>query len=167
MLKRDFNQRLIVGLTAKHGKEWKNQLKEINHMKIKKIAVFIEEIKDKKIRRELYNELRMSCIREIPLVHIRDDTSKKEILFFIKNFKTKFFSIHEHNFNNLKKWFGYHKKLFLEMNYDNHVPENVNMNKIGGFCIDLAHHYASIKRRGIDYKYVEKFKNRKSLFKNF
>lgn len=50
------------------------------------------------------------------------------------------------------------------MNYDNNVPGNVNVKKIGGFCVDLAHFKASEERWTKDFLY-EVGKNGKKIFK--
>jgi hypothetical protein len=163
-MKNNFKNKILVGLTAKHGKGWEKKLNEINKLKIKKIALFIEEIPIK-IRPKLYKELKNSYIKSIPLVHIRQDTTKEEIKFLQKNFNSKYFTIHESGFKILNKWNGYHKELFLEMNYDNRIPSNVDVKKIGGFCIDLSHFKASVEKFSKEFEYTEKRKNIKKYFK--
>tara|TARA_Y100000031_G_C8243281_1_gene396757 strand:+ start:516 stop:986 length:471 start_codon:yes stop_codon:yes gene_type:complete len=90
---------------------------------------------------------------------------KWELEFLVKNFKSKYLTIHESSFNNLKEWKGLHKKLFLEMNYDNKVFKNSKVEKIGGFCIDLSHFKASLARWTHDFEYVTKKENIHKYFK--
>ena len=160
----NFKGRLIIGLTAKKGENWEGKLREINKLGVKRIALFTEEI-SRKNRIKLYSKLIDSCIKEIPLAHIRKDTETKELVFLIKNFKTKYFNIHESSFKYLGKWKRFHKKLYLEMNYDNKVPKDVVVKKIGGFCIDLSHFKASEEKFTEDFKYVMKRKNIHKYFK--
>ncbi|MFA5856988.1 MAG: hypothetical protein WC867_06515 [Candidatus Pacearchaeota archaeon] len=160
----DFKKRLIVGLTAKHGKDWKKKLDEIRKYKIKRFALFLEEIPYKE-REKVYVELLNTKIDEIPLVHIRDDFNEEEILFLKKNFKSKYFTIHESHFKLLKKWNGTHKNLYLEMNFDDYVPKNVEINKIGGFCIDLSHFKAAEEKWSKDFLFIESKKKIKRYFK--
>lgn len=157
------SNRILVSITGDKEKDWKSKLEEIKKYKIKKIALFIECFK-KQQRNKIYKALLSSNIKEIHLVHIRHDTSKQELKLLLKNFKVKCFVIHESGFNYLKKWSGFHKKLFLEMNYDNFVPKNVNLNKIGGFCIDLSHFKSAEKKQSKDFKYIIKRKKEKRYF---
>ncbi|MBR9706653.1 hypothetical protein GOV14_06480 [Candidatus Pacearchaeota archaeon] len=166
MKKGDFEKRIIVGITAspKNGKGWKRQIRDIYKYGITRAALFLEYI-SKADRVVLYKLLLHSPIKEIPLVHIRSDISKDEIEFFIKNFKSKYFTIHESDFKVLKKWKGVQKKLYLEMNFDDAVSKSVKVERIGGFCVDLAHFKASSKERTKEYYHTLKYKNKKKYFK--
>lgn len=137
-MKKSFNKRLLVSITAKKGKGWEKKLQEIKKLKINKFALFIEEI-EKKDRKELYKTLESLGKIEIPLVHIRHDTDSRELKYLKNKYKTKYFTIHEFGFNILKNWKGFYKNLYLEMNYDNYIPKNVDVSRIGGFCIDISH----------------------------
>jgi hypothetical protein len=163
-MKIDFDKRIFVGLTAREGKGWEKKLKEINKYKIKRIALFTEEV-PKEQRIKIYQELSRSCVTEIPLVHIRNDTSRKELIYLRDKFKTKIFTIHENGFPRLKHWEGFHKNLYLEMNFDNLVRKNVDVKKIGGFCIDLSHFKASEERWTKDFEYIVKQRKIKKYFR--
>jgi hypothetical protein len=158
----NFNKKILVGLTARKGDGWESKVKEIKKYKIKKFVLFIQEIK-KENRGKLYKQLINNGF-EIPLVHIRQDTDRKELVFLSKKFKTKYFNIHENQFNLLKKWEGFHKKLCLELHYEDYLPKDVDINKIGGFCIDLSHFKASEKKNSKEYEYILKRKNYKKKF---
>jgi len=164
-MKINFGDRILFGLTAKKGKGWERKLREINKYKIKKIALFIEEIPLEK-RPKLYKELSKSCVTEIPLVHIRSDSSREEILYLKKKYKTKIFTIHERDFSRLNSWKGLCKYLYLEMNYDNFVDKIVDVRKIGGFCIDLSHFKASEEGWTADFEYVLKQRKIRKYFKS-
>ncbi len=57
------------------------------------------------------------------------------------------------------------KNLFLEMNTDNVVAENVHVEDIGGFCVDLAHFQKQKNKKTVDYEYVYKRRKNTDLFK--
>lgn len=161
-MKTDFNSRIFVGLTARKGKGWEKKLEDIKKYKIKRFVLFIEEIK-KRDRKKLYKKL-LNNDFEIPFVHIRCDTDKEELKFLEKNFKSKYFNIHESHFDKLKEWNGFLKRLCVELDYDNYIPKNMDVNKIGGFCIDLSHFKASQERNSKEYLYVIKRKDQSKKF---
>lgn len=166
-MKQIFLRRLIVGLTAKNGSGWKRKLKEIEKYKIKKFALFVEEI-EKKQRWELYNkllDLKKRQFVEIPLVHLRHDSELKEIIFLKKNFKTKYFNIHDFCFGDIHKWRGSYKDLYLELGFHNSLDKRAEVNKIGGFCIDLAHFKISKDNRTKEFNYINKRKTVSRYFK--
>jgi len=165
MNQKKLDKQILVSIIGKTKKEWQDKLKEINKRKIKIVALFLSAFPKKQII-GLFEALANSCIREIPLVHLREETTKnKDIKFLIKNFKTKYFTVHEVYFNNLKKWGRFHKKLFLEMDYDNYVSKNVKVEKIGGFCIDLSHFKISEEKLTKDFEYILEKQRKKKLFK--
>jgi hypothetical protein len=147
-----FNQRIFVSVTGE-GDGWRQKIEDINKLKIASAAVFIERF-EKEQRKELYDALLYSCIKEVPLVHMRHDAAADEMEFFIKNFGTKLFNIHEDTFNFIDQWRGYWDKLYLEMNYDSNIAANVDISKIGGFCVDLAHLKAAIARGADEAFYI-------------
>lgn len=155
----DFSKRIFVGLTGGENKDWQVKLEEINRFRIKEVAVFLERF-DKKERDNFYKFLSKSCVRKVPLVHLRDDTDAKDIKFFIEDYKTRYFNIHEDHFNILDNWKGYWKNIYLEMNYDNEVAKDVKVRKIGGFCIDLSHMKCAIARGGEEAYYAYLHKNK-------
>jgi len=132
---------------------WQSKLEEINKLKLKEVAVFLSCF-DKEERDYLLKSLPESSIERVPFVHLRHDTNKQDIEFFIKNYGTKYFNIHEDSFDILNQWKPYWGRLYLEMNYDNQVDENVKVKNIGGFCIDLSHFKASIDRGTKEAEYI-------------
>jgi len=157
MLKSDF--KIYVSVTGNKTIDWQSKLEEINQLGIKKVAVSIEWF-DKKERPHLYKFLLKSSIKEVPLVHLRHDTNKEDIEFFIKNYGTQHFNIHEEHFNILNQWFGYEDKLYLEMNYDDDIPKDTKVRNIGGFCIDLSHFKSAIARGSEEVAYAFFRKNK-------
>ncbi len=153
MEKIDFLNRIYPSITGAVNKDWQDKLTELKKLKINKVAVFLSEF-DKKERNHLYKFLLRSDIREVPLVHLRDDTDSGDIEFFVKNFNTRCFNIHENFFKFLDKWKGYWDKLYLEMNYDNTVNKDVEIGKIAGFCVDLSHLKSAITRGSKEAYYI-------------
>lgn len=136
---------------------WKQQLKEINQLKIKEIALFPTTLKPNQ-RKKLYQELEKSKIKEIKLVHLRgEDFTKQELLYFQKRWKTKFFNCHEEYFDLLHKKFPqFRKNILLELDYDNQIENKLPPKKMGGFCIDLAHLKVAKTNHSLEWSYVQK-----------
>jgi hypothetical protein len=156
----NFNSReILVGITGKNIQELKEKIIEIEKFKIKKISLFLTFLNPIE-KNKIYELLLSSNIKEIPLVHLRNDMNRNEINFFIEKFNTKCFTIHESSFKYLKKWKDFEKKLFIEFNYDNKISKKVDVDKIGGFCIDLSHFKASKERQTKEYLYILKHKNK-------
>lgn len=126
-------------------------------------ALFLEHL-EKDDRNGVYSALEKSDIKNIPLVHLRSDMSHEEVKMLDKNYKAKYFTIHEDHFNIIHHWRGFYKKLYLEMSTDNFVASNVKIEKIGGFCVDLAHYKKQSVLNNKDYKYVYDRRNNLSLF---
>ncbi len=152
-MKKRRNNEILVGITGRNVGELKNKILEADKFKIRKVALFLEILNETE-KLEVYELLLSSNIKEIPLVHIRNDMKKEELEFLSKNFKTKCFTIHESSFKYLSKWEGFHDMLFLEMNYDNHLVGIANVKKIGGFCVDLSHFKSSEARWTKDFEYI-------------
>jgi len=146
-------KKLIVSLTGRKKKDWQNKLKEINQHRLQEIGLFMEVFSLRE-RAGLLEALKNSCVKKIPLVHIRSDTTKQEILFLKKNFGSRYFTIHEPHFHILKQWRGYYQNLYLELNTDDHLAKYVNVEKIGGFCVDLAHFKKEVTKQIKEYRYT-------------
>lgn len=155
---RDFSSRVLVGITGCQEKDWRNKLREIEKLEISKVSLFLERF-SKKQRKKLYQALLELKIKQTPLVHIRHDMEKEELEFLSENFQALYFTIHEDDFKVLEKWKGFYKHLFLEMNFDNFVQRAVDISRIGGFCIDLAHFKVGATKYSQEFKYVLKRRN--------
>jgi hypothetical protein len=145
--------KIYPSITGRDNIDWQNKIEEIDKFKLQEVAVFLGSF-DKKERDHLFKFLTKSSIKKIPFVHLRHDSSKEEIEFFIKNYNTECFNIHEDGFHILKKWAPYYDRLYLELNFDNKLHKNVKVRKIGGFCIDLSHLKASIARGTKEAEYI-------------
>lgn len=157
---------ILIGLTGEKPEDLILKIKEAENFKIKEASLFLEIIFERNNRQKVYDALAQSKIKKIPLAHIRDDMTKDELGFLAKKFKTKYFTIHEENFvqGDIKKWKGFYKDLYLEMNFDNFVSKKVKVEKIGGFCVDLAHFKAGMEKLSRDFEYVFDKKENKKYF---
>ena len=147
------NFKIYVSITGDKTIDWQSKLEEINQLGIKEAAVFVEWF-EKKERPHLYKFLLKSSIKKVPLVHLRHDTDKSDMEFFVKNYGTQHFNIHEDHFDILDQWAGYEDKLYLEMNYNDDIPKNTKVRQIGGFCIDLSHFKSSVARGSEEAAYA-------------
>ena len=155
----DFSKRIYLGLTGLKNIDWQSKLEEINRLGIEEAAVFVECF-DKPQRENLYRMLLKSSIKRVPFVHLRGDTKNHELKFFIDNFKTQYFNIHEDHFSLLNQWKGYWDKLYLEMDYNSRIAKNVKVKKIGGFCVDLSHFKSAIAKGSEEAYYIFIRKNK-------
>jgi hypothetical protein len=158
-MKQGFSEKILLSITGKENLDWQSKLEEINQLKIEKVAVFLSQFK-KKERENLFRFLLKSSIKEIPFVHLREDIEREEIEFFINNFKTRYFNIHEDHFQYLDKWQGFWDKLYLEMDFNSEIAKDVKVRRIGGFCIDLAHFKSAIARGTEEAYYIFLRKNK-------
>jgi len=157
------SSKILISITGSKENHWRNKLEEIDKLKISKIALFLENFKLSQ-RKKIYRALLNSKVKRIPLVHIRNDMTRNELIFLAQNFYSLYFTIHEDGFKILYKWRGFYKNIFLEMNTDNFVSSLVKVNKIGGFCIDLSHFKVAEEKWSKEFEYIIK---RKKIAKYF
>lgn len=148
-------RKLLIGLTGRTRKDWRDKLREIAKYHIKEIALFQEAFPVSE-RTGLLPALIASSVKSIPLVHLRDDSTRQDLITLQKHFKTSHFTIHEDHFekNILSHWRGFYKNLYLEMNTNNCVSPIVKVEKIGGFCVDLAHYKREVAAQNKEYLYI-------------
>ena len=157
----NLKNRIYPGITCtsaiRNKDHWRSQLKEINLLGIKEVALFPTTLGVQE-RKVLYKELEKSCIKKIVLVHLRgEDFTEKELEYFYKRWKTRLFNCHDNHFDLLyKKFPKFRKNIVLELNYDDKMKNKLPPNKMGGFCIDLAHLNCAKKRHKIEWDYVIK-----------
>ena len=148
-------KKLIVSLTARHRRDWQNKIKEIKKYRLREVALFMEILPPAE-RKGLLDALTEAGVKKIPLVHIRNDNTKKELDVLYKKFGARYFTIHEFHFKYhiIRHWRNYYKNLYLEMTTDNHVSPKVKVEKIGGFCMDLAHYKKQVTLQDEEYLYI-------------
>jgi hypothetical protein len=141
-------KRIICGITTNPKFSWKYKIRQADILGLNKVAFFLTYIEIAE-RKKIYEVLKKSKIKEIPLVHIRGDFEKWELEFFYENYKTRHFNCHEQTFDYLYKWSGFEKNIYLEYNFDNHIPKIADVSKIAGLCVDLSHFWVA-KATGAD-----------------
>jgi hypothetical protein len=161
--KRELNKRVLVSITGETDNHWKNKIKEINSLGLKKVALFNERFTPVQ-RRGIYEALLDSGVDEIPFVHGKNDMTKDEFKFLMNNFNTQRFNIHWNSLKYLPKWKGYHKYLFAELSYHNQLPKGFDIKKIGGFCVDLAHFKCAEELWSNEFDYITSNEKHHELF---
>jgi len=156
-------KKIFVSITGNTAKEWQGQLKELERRGITEAALFLEQYPIKQ-RREIYKALESSSIKKIPLIHIRNDMSRQELAYLSDRYNDPYLTIHESSFKYLKKWQGFHKRLYLEMNMDNHLRTMVKVGKVGGFCVDLSHFKSAEEKWSKEFIYIAGRKKHKKYF---
>jgi len=159
---KNFEKRIIPGITGFREKDWKEKLSQINKLKIKEAALFLERF-DQTQRKKIYRALLDSSLKRIPLVHARNDMEVEEFAFLESKFKTGCFNFHEKGFGFLHKWKSFEKKICLEMDYNDFISKKVKVEKIGGFCVDLSHFKVAQERQSKEFDFIY-FKKNKSKF---
>lgn len=154
---------IYLGLTGQTEADWKSKLAEINHYKIKSIGLFLE-CYSRNQRDKIYKALEESVVEKIPLIHIRNDMKREELKYLHKKYNSPYFTIHEGSFKFINEWKGYFENLYLEMNKDNRISTNVNIDKIGGFCVDLSHFKSAEEKWSKEFEYTLKKRNKKIIF---
>ena len=156
--------KVYPSITGNNIKEVEEKINDAIDLEIREIPLFIQRLSEKE-RERTYQLLENSTIESIPLVHIKNKMSIEELEYLKKRFNVNYFTIHESGFDYLEKWNGFERDLFLEMSTDNIVKDNVKVENIGGFCVDLSHYIKQKDRGTIDYEYVYDRKDKKELFK--
>ena len=160
------NPNILISITGQTEQEWQDKLIEIEKGHVREVALFLE-FYNKEQKQEIYDALLGSPIESIPLVHIRHDMVKEELEFLQKNFKTRYFTCHEENFvhHDVRHWRGFYPDIYLEMNFDNVVSKAVDVSRVGGFCVDLAHFKCGMETLSKDFEYIFKRKKIHRYFK--
>lgn len=132
-----FKKRKILLAITTLSSNWKEKLKEIDKLNIKKAAAFLTGLA-KEERRSFYDRIKKTNLKEVPFVHIRSDMEEKELEFFIKNYNTRVFNIHTPREYPLEYDYSKHKdKIYIENTYT--VFTKKELNEFSGICLDLSH----------------------------
>jgi len=156
-------KKVYVSLTGYDFKTFESKFKELKKFGINEVCLFLSALPHEH-HKYVFQKLLSSDIKYIPLVHIKNETTKEEVEFLKKNFKTKYFNIHNHNLEHIEKYQPYLKDIVLETHPDV-VFNEIGLSKIGGFCIDVAHFWRAKEIQSKDYFQILKFKDQKKLFK--
>lgn len=157
-------KKILLGLTTiTEGDEWKNKVKEIDELGIKEIALFPTCLNLEQ-RKELYQLLETTKLKEIPHVHIREeDTESWEFDYLIKKYKTQVFNTHAPKdiLNFIARNGKYKDKIYIEnlLTLDSNFEQAIK--HCGGICLDLAHWEShGIKEKNQGYEKLPNFLKR-------
>jgi hypothetical protein len=133
-------KKILLGFTTTNNINFENRFEEIDKYGIDEIALF-PTVLDLAKRKELYDMLGHSSIKEIPHVHIRHDFEDWEFDHFIQKYNTKAFNIHPAP--GLKKLSNEYRKfnhlIYIEnlAAIDDHFMKALDLT--AGICIDFSH----------------------------
>lgn len=139
MLKKISRKNFLVGLTTTKGSDWRAKIREIDELGIEKLALFVTCLNENE-RKECYQLLEKTSLKEIPFCHIRSDMPFEELDYLVKRWQTKVFNLHtrkefafKYDYDNSP----YKDKIYIENVYFGLPEEEVK--KFAGICLDLAH----------------------------
>ncbi|MBU1164099.1 hypothetical protein KKA15_00880 [Patescibacteria group bacterium] len=119
--------------------DWEKSIADVKRLKLKEISLFLTGAKINE-RKRIYQALENTLVNSIPHVHIRQEESEDELDYFVKNYKTKAFTLH-YQYIDFFKNSKHKKKIYIENNWKKHKIEKLSkLNQVGGVCIDLSHH---------------------------
>lgn len=183
---------ILVSITTLFG-DWKNKVKEINSLGLKRVALFLTGLEFRNInKKEIFSEIEKSGIEEIPFVHIINKTTPEDLKYLIKRFNTKAFNIHSEDKYPLKYDLSKYKNMIYIENIFRYPPKESELKNFAGTCIDISHleiarnrypkvyektipvinkfvcgcnHVASYKEKSIeDVRYIKKYPERSSHY---
>jgi len=126
-----------IFLTITTGLRWREKIEKIKEIKLEEVSLFLTFLKEKE-RKELYELVRKTSIKEVPFVHIRSDMELWELDYLVKNYKTQVFNIHTRSEYPLNKDHLKYKNIIYIENVYNPLNEE-EIKDFGGICLDLAH----------------------------
>jgi hypothetical protein len=127
----------ITTITKKEGLDWQAKIKEINELGITEVALFPTCLNGEK-RKILYDLLEKSCIKSIPLVHIRNSMTPEELEYLVSNYGTKIFNTHTGVERPMAHDYSKYKKI---ISFENtcHAFDEEEIKNFGGICLDFSH----------------------------
>lgn len=158
-------KKILLSLTTVSQGQWRNKVKEIDELGLKEIALFPTCLNFNE-REELYQLLEKTGLERIPHVHLRNDMECRELDYLTAKFRTEVFNIHSENssypFRNDCQ--NYNKIIFVE-NLSGSLPTTDELNKYGGWCLDLSHLEAVALEKGEGSREAREIKQLAAKFK--
>ncbi|MFA5754909.1 MAG: hypothetical protein WC909_00910 [Candidatus Paceibacterota bacterium] len=156
--------KIYPAITTNKDSNWRDKFREINYLKLEEVAVFPTFL-DKRERENLYQMIKDSSIKRIPLVHLREDMDIEELHFFAKKYNTQVFNTHsEREYKIDPKWTMEYKELICIENTHNSPLLEEEVKKYGGICLDFSHlentRMLEIERYAKEQEVISKFKVR-------
>lgn len=130
-------EQFLVAITTTRGADWRERIKEIDQLEIKRLALFLTCLNQEQ-RKELYFLLEKTSLKEIPFCHIKSDMPFAELNYLVKRWQTKVFNLHtSREYPILTDYKNLKKKIFIENVFLGFDEKELEM--FGGVCLDFAH----------------------------
>lgn len=114
------------------------RLAELKKSRLKEISLFVTTA-DKNEREYIRRRLLETMVESIPHVHLRNDTSEAEAMYYYQKYNTRAFTIHHKFRKNFIKWSQELRQCIgMENNEDMQALDDLE--KFGGLVIDLSHY---------------------------
>lgn len=128
---------ILPAITTTKGSDWREKIKEAEGLKIKEICFFLTCLNLDQ-RKEFYELVKKTSIKEAPFVHLRTDMEPWELDYLVENYKTKVFNIHtQSEFPLVYDYSKYKKQIYVENIYE--PFDEKELKKFGGICLDFTH----------------------------
>lgn len=131
-----FKARIFPSITTISG-TWSQKIKEIKRLKLKEVCLFLTFVNYEE-RKNIYDLLKKTKIKNIPLVHLRSDIKPEELEYLLQKYKIRAFALHSlREYPLIYDYSKYRKIIFIE-----NVFEKFDKNELeyfGGVCLDLSH----------------------------
>lgn len=130
-------RKVFISITTTRGADWSLQIRQADELGLKEAAVFLSCLEQDE-RKKLYQALKKSRIKSIPLVHLRNDMELWELDYFVANFSTKVFNTHSQvEYPLIYDYSKYKNIIYLE-----NICQYFNQEEIkdcAGICLDISH----------------------------
>lgn len=130
--------KIFPTITTTSGSNWREKITEIDKLGLKEIALFPTCL-NKKERKEMYEMLGKTGLKNIPFIHLRNDFDEEEIGWLKEKYQTQVFNTHSERLYPLKNsWDKYKKEcIYLENTHSGFLEDELE--KYAGICIDFSH----------------------------
>lgn len=152
-------RKILPSITTINGSLWKDKIKEVKELKLREVFLFLTSVEEKE-RKQIYELLKKTNVKKIPLVHIREDMNLWELDYLVKEYGTEAFNIHNlREYPLLYDYSKYKNIIYIENTILPLKEEEIK--EFAGICLDLSHLEGSRKMRKDvyenDIKIIEKY----------
>ncbi len=131
-------EQFLPAITTTSGADWRAMIQEIDELDLEKIAIFPTCLAELEQRKEFFELLEKTSLKEIPFVHIRSNMRPEELAYLTKRWHTKVFNTHsEDEFPLEYDLSDYFDRMYIENTYWPFNPRE--MEKFAGLCLDFSH----------------------------
>jgi hypothetical protein len=141
------------------SKNWPEKIKEVGKLGLEEVCFFPTCLNEKD-RKKAYDLLKKTSVKEIPVVHIKEEMKPAELNYLVENYNTEAFTLHTpREYPLLYDYSKYRERLFIENVF--HLFNEKELDYFGGICLDLSH----LENERILHK--EMFKNVKKMLEKY